>query len=76
MGTPADGPIISALLPKGYKIMHELRTTRGGGVAVIHRDGLPVRRLNTSYSAKSFELLDLTLCLGHDITLGLIYNLA
>ena len=55
-GTMNDEPIISALLPSGYAIMHAPRGSRGGGVAVVYRQSLEISRVEISH--QSFEVLE------------------
>lgn len=72
-GTDQDGPIVNALLPKGYSIKQVSRKQRGGGVALIHRDTVKVKCTSTQ-TYQSFEVLE---CLIHesvDIRLALVYR--
>eukprot|EP00914_Ancora_sagittata_P024929 GHVO01049741.1.p1 GENE.GHVO01049741.1~~GHVO01049741.1.p1 ORF type:complete len:428 (+),score=35.21 GHVO01049741.1:104-1387(+) len=71
--TEQDGPVLNALLPKGYCIQQVSRKSRGGGVALIHRENINVKRISTA-SHQSFEVLE---CLIHesvDIRLSIVYR--
>jgi hypothetical protein len=56
-----DNPIIANLLPKGYSILHIPRKSRGGGVAIVHRDNLAIKKINCDKKYDSFESLECTL---------------
>ena len=56
-GTVSDGPVISALLPNGYSVVHSPRGSRGGGLAIVYRQSLNVTRVNVAPFA-SFEALE------------------
>lgn len=58
-GTIDDEPIISAILPSGYGIIHAPRGSRGGGIAVIYRQSLDISRIEISH--QSFEVLECVL---------------
>lgn len=55
-GSPSDDPVISTLLPNGYRIIHTPRGSRGGGIAVVYRQSLSISRVDTS--CRSFEVLE------------------
>jgi len=57
-GTASDGPVISALLPEGYSIVHAPRGTRGGGIAMVYRQTLHIIRAETPSSLGTFEVLE------------------
>ena len=44
-GDITDDPVISALLPAGFSILHNPRKTRGGGTAVVYRDSLKLHQV-------------------------------
>ena len=71
--TEQDGPVLNALLPKGYCIQQVSRKSRGGGIALIHRENIKAKRISTA-TYQSFEVLE---CLIHesvDIRLSIVYR--
>ena len=74
-GHAEDGPVLSNLLPPGYLIISEHRGSRGGGIAVIYRNTIPVKQNHGSQSPqRSFELLECTISLATCIRLCVIYR--
>ena len=56
-GDARDNVILAELLPHGYKIKHAPRASRGGGVALIHKDSITLTR-NITLQYQSFEHLE------------------
>ena len=56
--TPADEPVIAELTPPGYSLQHIPRLSRGGGVAILHRDSVQVLASPSSHSYESFEFIE------------------
>ena len=54
---PKDQGIIAELVPPGYSMQHITRPTRGGGVAMIHRDSINVIS-SECQTYKSFEYVE------------------
>ena len=73
-GTDTDNPIISALLPKGYNIIHNPRQARGGGTAIIHRNSLTVTKDSESQTHPSFEALECVVTSTEVVRLSVIYR--
>ena len=71
----ADQVVCGELTPSGYKLEHIARSTgKGGGVAILHRESLNVKKLK-SYKCKSFEVLELMLTTrGDSLCLCVIYR--
>ena len=55
--TEADNVTISAMLPKEYKLKQNARSSRGGGVALIHRENIDVKKVKPMPN-RSFEMLE------------------
>ena len=53
-----DDSTITELTPPGYSIQHIDRPSRGGGVAIIHKDSLQTQTLPSSDAYKSFEHIE------------------
>ena len=73
-GTDTDNPIISALLPNGYTIIHNPRQARGGGTAIIHRNSLTVTKVSDSQPHPSFEALECIVTSTQVVRLSVIYR--
>ena len=73
-GTDTDNPIISALLPNGYNIIHNPRQARGGGTAIIHRNSLTVTKVSESQTHPSFEALECVVTSTQVVRLSVIYR--
>ncbi|XP_062569146.1 uncharacterized protein LOC134231229 [Saccostrea cucullata] len=73
LGTSNDKICINELVPEGYTIKHVSRgsSKRGGGVALIYKRSITVKRVTSNHSFSQFELLDCTLEIN-----GLILQLA
>lgn len=72
-GTVCDGPVLSALVPKGYQILQAPRKSRGGGIAVIYRENVKMKRAPTT-SYETFEVLECQLHDSVDIRLSIVYR--
>ena len=73
-GTDTDNPIISALLPNGYTIIHNPRQARGGVTAIIHRNSLTVTKISDSQPHPSFEALECVVTSTQVVRLSVIYR--
>ena len=73
-GTVCDEPIISALLPEGYSLIHTPRNGRGGGTAVVHRDNVAVSLVNNDQSWSSFELTECLIKSSKCVRLSVVYR--
>ena len=49
-GTVCDGPVLQEMLPNGYNYIHTPRKSRGGGIALVYRDVIPVKKSVASWS--------------------------
>jgi hypothetical protein len=57
LGTSVDKPVISEIKPNGYNIHQIARNGKtGGGVAVIHKSNIEVKR--SKHSEKFYHWLD------------------
>ena len=75
IGTMKDNVVISALLPAGYSILQHPRSTRGGGTAVVYRDTLNVRQVDTAATKyESFESLECTVASSVTLRLCVVYR--
>ena len=73
-GSDTDNPIISALLPNGYNIIHNPRQARGGGTAINHRNSLTVTKVSESQTHPSFEALECVVTSTQVVRLSVIYR--
>ena len=73
-GSEGDKPIIQELLPRGFKIVHQERTSgRGGGIAVVYRETLKLKRVQqTNYD--SFEYIECCIHTSAMIRLCVVYR--
>ena len=62
------------MLPNGFKIKHNPRTTRGGGTAIIHRATLDIRVMQPPLDFVSFEVLDCMIMTDKLIRFCVIYR--
>jgi len=69
-----DSTTKSALLPEGYSLLLSPRGSRGGGAAVVYRDTLKVRQVNTTQSFESFEFIECTIESTVSVRLCVIYR--
>ena len=59
LGTSVDKPVISENTPNGYSIHQIVRNGKtGGGIAVIHKSNIEVKRSKHSQTFSHFELLE------------------
>jgi hypothetical protein len=73
-GNITDNAVISALLPKGYSIIHQPRLTRGGGTGVIFRDNIKIKQVTDTMKYESFEVLECTIRSDVMVRLCIIYR--
>ena len=77
--TPRDSQIIRALTMPGYTFtqvpwrQHTNTTARGGGVAIMHKSNIKMTS-KSSWKAKSFENIELTLSSSLTVKLVVIYR--
>ena len=77
--TPGDTQIIRALTMPGYTFTHVPRrqhtntTARGGGVATMHKSNIKMTS-KSSWKAKSFENIEVTLSSSSTVKLVVIYR--
>ena len=77
--TPGDNQIIRALTMPGYTFTHVPRrqhtntTARGGGVAIMHKSNIKMTS-KSSWKAKSFENIEVTLSSSSTVKLVVIYR--
>ena len=74
---PGDEAVINDITPAGYSIQHVHRPSskRGGGLALLYKSGLTVRRHDIHPAPKSFECLNVELInTSLSISLLLIYR--
>ncbi|ELT90850.1 hypothetical protein CAPTEDRAFT_210967 [Capitella teleta] len=74
-GMASDNPIISAMLPDGYDIQHQLRASWGGGLAIIHRMCLPVQSAKDTFQPHSYEVLKCTVKAAQTFHICVVYHL-
>lgn len=73
-GDMRDNVIIAELLPPGYNIVHAARGSRGGGVAIIHKNTIAVEKLPCKTSGHTFESVDCLLQLSPPLRIVVIYK--
>ena len=74
-GVGSDSPIIKALLPPGYSILHAPRASRGGGTAVVFRESIPVSRVSVvGHAPSSFEFIECLVKLPIMLRLCIVYH--
>jgi hypothetical protein len=75
LGTLVDIPVISEITPNGYSIHQIARNGKtGGGVAVIHKSNIELKRSKHSQTFSHFELLDCDAVVkSHNFRLCVIY---
>ena len=77
--TPGDSQIIRALTMPGFTFSHVPRrqhmntTARGGGVAIMHKSNIKMTS-KSSWKAKSFENIEITLSSSSTVKLVVIYR--
>jgi hypothetical protein len=76
LGTSVDKPVISEITPNGYSIHQIARNGKtGGGVAVIHKSNIEVKRSKHSQIFSHFELLKCDVVVkSHHFRLCVIYR--
>ena len=73
-GTVCDGPVLQEMLPNGYNYIHTPRKSRGGGIALVYRDVIPVKKSVASWSWSTFEILESTISMTSHIKLSIVYR--
>ena len=73
--TPSRTTLPSTLfLPAGFSILRCPQSTRGSSTAVLNRENLKVRQVNTVSSHESFEFLKCTVMLSVTMRLCVVYR--
>ena len=73
-GTESDNALISAVLPPGYAMMHAPRGSRGGGVAIIYRACISLRKNTLMSVFQTFELLDCLAMVSRPLRICTVYR--
>jgi len=74
-GTGTDSPIIAAMLPPGYGIIHVPRASRGGGTAVVFRLSISISRVSIDGQVPStFEVIECLVKLPIMLRLCIVYR--
>ena len=73
-GTEKDSSVISELVPKGYSLLHNPRSSRGGGIAIIHRSTINVTPLKRIGHFPSFEYMECTMKHPQSLCLCVVYR--
>ena len=76
LGISVDKPVISEITPNGYSIHQIARNGKtGGGIAVIHKSNIEVKRSKHSQTFSHFELLECDVVVkSHHFRLCVIYR--
>ena len=76
LGTSVDKPVISEITPNGYSIHQIARNGKtGGGIAVIDKSNIEVKRSKHSQTFSHFELLECDVVVkSHHFRLCVIYR--
>ena len=73
-GTEKDNSVISELVPDGYSLMHNPRSSRGGGIAIIHRSAISVSPLEKIGDFATFEYMECIVKHPQSLRLCVVYR--
>ena len=74
-GSAADGPVLSALVPQGFDVIHKPRHSRGGGIAIIYRKNLSLTQVqDPPATPMPFEFMECIIRAPDAIRLCVVYR--